>query len=64
MYLKNGIKHGYLRPDIHTYETSYAINAMLFEAARRLSLAPEINEEMKKAWSETIVGLMLDGLAL
>ncbi|HEY5532131.1 MAG TPA: TetR/AcrR family transcriptional regulator [Candidatus Anoxymicrobiaceae bacterium] len=64
MYLKNGIKHGYLRPDIHTQETSYAINAMLFEAARRLSLAPEINEEMKEAWSETIVGLMLDGLAL
>lgn len=64
MYLQNGIKHGFLRPDIHTYEAAYAINAMLFEAARRLSLVPEINDEVKQAWSETIVGLILDGLAV
>ena len=64
MYLKNGIKEGFLRPDIHTHEASFVINAMLFEAARRLSLASSIDAESKKAWTETIVGIMLDGLAL
>jgi len=64
MYLKNGIKEGFLRPNIHTHEASFTINAMLFEAARRLSLASSIDAESKKAWTETIVGIMLDGLAL
>ncbi len=63
MYLQNGVKQGYLRPDIHTYETSLAINAMLFEAARRLSGTAEIADEAKKAWLDTIISLMLEGLA-
>jgi AcrR family transcriptional regulator len=64
LYLKNGIKEGFLRPDIHTHEASLAVNAMLFEAARRLSLASSIDAESKKRWTDTIVGIMLDGLAL
>ena len=63
-YLKNGIENGFLKPDIHTHEASLAINAMLFEAARRLSQEPEIAEESKRAWFETITGLMLEGLAV
>lgn len=63
-YLKTGIKRGFLKPDIHTREAALSINAMLFEAARRLSLEPKITDESKRAWSETIVGLMLDGLAV
>jgi AcrR family transcriptional regulator len=62
MYLRNGIEEGFLRPDIHTSEASFAINAMLFEAARRLALAPEIDDAAKQAWTETVIGLMLDGL--
>jgi AcrR family transcriptional regulator len=64
LYLQNGIKRGFLRPDIHTHETSLAINAMLFEAARRLSLAPKIDDGAKRVWSDTIVGLILNGLAV
>jgi len=63
-YLQNGIDRGFLKPETHIREAAYAINAMLFEAARRLSLAQEIDEDAKKAWSDTIVGLMLDGLAV
>jgi AcrR family transcriptional regulator len=64
LYLKNGIKKGFLRPDIHTNETAFAINGMLFEAARRLSLASSKDTESRKVWTDTIIGLMLDGLAL
>lgn len=63
MYLQNGIRHGYLRSDMHTYETSLAINAMLFEAARRLSGTTNISGEVREAWLETVIGLMLEGLA-
>jgi AcrR family transcriptional regulator len=63
LYLRNGIERGFLRPDIHTRETSLAVNAMLFEAARRLPLAEKIDEDSKKVWRDTIVGLILDGLA-
>jgi AcrR family transcriptional regulator len=64
LYLKNGIKEGFLKPEIHTCEASLAINSMLFEAARRLYPDSSANTESKKAWVETVVGIMLDGLAL
>jgi AcrR family transcriptional regulator len=63
-YLKTGIKRGFLRPDIHTHEAALAINAMLWEATRRLAEEPELKDESRMVWSETIVGLMLDGLAV
>lgn len=62
-YLKNGVEKGFLRPDIHTWETALAINAMLFEAAKRLSRAAQPIDEAKKKWFETVIGLMLEGLA-
>lgn len=61
MYLRNGIKRGFLKPDIHTHEASLAINAMLFEASRRLSLTEAIDEESKRAWSETIKRFIIEG---
>lgn len=64
LYLKNGVEQGFLRPDIHTHEASLVINAMLFEAARRLTAAPKIDEESKRLWTETIAGLIIDGLGL
>lgn len=64
LYLKTGIKRGFLKPHTHIHEAALAINAMLFEAARRLSSQPNIDDESKIAWLETIVGLMLDGLAV
>jgi len=64
LYLRNGIDRGFLRPDIHTREASLAINAMLFEAARRLPMADVIDTDSRELWSDTIVGLILDGLAM
>lgn len=61
-YLKNGIEKGFLRKDIQTRETAKAVNAMLFEAAKQVFRAPEPREDLMKVWSETINGLMLDGL--
>jgi AcrR family transcriptional regulator len=58
-YLKNGVKRGFLRPDIHTRETSYAINGMVMEAVRQLSSAPVISEKAKKAWADTVIDLIL-----
>ncbi|MHB8897033.1 MAG: TetR/AcrR family transcriptional regulator [Candidatus Geothermincolia bacterium] len=58
-YLKNGIKRGFLRADIHTRETSYAINGMTMEAVRQLSSLPRITEKDKAVWSETVIGLIL-----
>ena len=62
-YLKNGIEKGFLRKDIRTREAAKAVNAMLFEAAKQVFRAPEPREDIMKAWTETIIGLMLDGLA-
>jgi AcrR family transcriptional regulator len=64
MYLKTGIERGFLKPNIHTREAALAINVMLLESARRLCMEQEITDESKRAWSETIIGLMLDGLAV
>ncbi|MFH1149536.1 MAG: TetR/AcrR family transcriptional regulator [Actinomycetota bacterium] len=61
MYLRNGIDKGFLKPDIHTHEASLAINAMLFEASRRLSGTGEIDEESKRAWSDTIKRFIIEG---
>ena len=58
----NGIERGFLRQDLHTREASLAINAMLFEAARRLPLAETVNEDSRRVWSETIIGLVLVGV--
>lgn len=63
LYLKNGIERGFLRPDIHTHETALAINAMLFEAARRLAESGDMSEEAKTAWSDTVTGFIIRGLA-
>ncbi len=62
-YLKNGVEKGFLRSDIHTWETAQALNAMLFEAAKQLAKEPEPFDEAKKVWFDTIIGLMLEGMA-
>lgn len=61
-YLKNGIDKGFLRKGINTWETTLAVNAMLFEAAKRILKSPEPRDKVKGVWFETVIGLMLDGL--
>jgi AcrR family transcriptional regulator len=63
-YLKIGIQRGFLKPDIHTSEAAQAINGMLFATSWSLSRMQELTEESKRAWQDTIISLMLDGLAL
>ncbi len=62
-YLKNGVEKGFLRNDMRTRESSIAINAMLFEAAKQLAKEEAPIDEAKQIWFETIIGLMLDGIA-
>lgn len=61
-YLKNGIDKGFLREGINTWETALAVNATLFEAAKRILKSPEPRDKVKGVWFETVIGLMLDGL--
>ncbi len=62
LYLKNGMSKGFLREDLHTRETSLAVNAMILEAARHV-VASGDPETDKRIWVETIIGLMLAGVA-
>ncbi|MBU1669606.1 MAG: TetR/AcrR family transcriptional regulator [Actinobacteria bacterium] len=63
-HLRNGIARGFISGDVHPREAAYAVNGMVWEAARRLCLEPEITGEAKAAWSETVVGMMLDGMGV
>lgn len=61
MYLVNGVQKGFLRSDLRTGETALGINAMIFEAARRLARSRDPEKEYK-FWLESIVDLMTKGL--
>jgi AcrR family transcriptional regulator len=61
MYLVNGVEKGFLRQDLHTQETALGLNAMIFEAARRLAQSQDPENEYK-LWLESIVDLMTKGL--
>lgn len=58
-YLKTGIERGFIKPDIHTRETSFAINGMVLEAVRQLSNSPAITEKDKEVWSDAVITLIL-----
>ena len=62
-YLRNGIQKGFLRDDIHTMETARAVNAMIFEAAKQVMKGGRPRVDKRKVWSDTIIGLMRDGMA-
>ncbi len=61
-HLRNGIERGFIRPETHPREAAYAINGMVWEAARGLSREPDVTEDARSAWSGRIVGMILDGL--
>jgi AcrR family transcriptional regulator len=61
-YIKDGIKKGFLRPDIEIKETAYAFNALVFEGVRRIMLA-ENKKRAKETWTKAIVDLMIKGTA-
>ncbi len=62
LYLKSGIEKGYLREGIHVRETALAVNAALFEACKRVVLSEDPDRAFG-IWKETVISLMLEGLA-
>ncbi|MDP8257714.1 MAG: TetR/AcrR family transcriptional regulator [Candidatus Alcyoniella australis] len=60
-YLLNGLEKGFLRPDLDTRVTAQAINAMIFEAAKRLSGSPNRQRD-KGPWLEALIRMMFDGI--
>ena len=61
-YLVNGRDKGFLRADLDTRVTALAINAMIFEAGRRVLRSID-RERAKAAWLRAVTGLLIDGLA-
>ena len=62
-YLKNGVERGFLRNDINTWETALLIDSMLFEVVKQLGRTPAATDDTRQVWLDTLIGLMLDGLA-
>ncbi len=62
LYLKNGMDKGFIRDNLHTRETALAVNSMILEAARHV-VASEDPQAAKAIWVQTIVSLMLGGVA-
>lgn len=61
VYLRNGKDKGFLRPDLDTETTALAINALMFEAGRRLVRARD-SGQARERWLKTIVELIFDGI--
>jgi AcrR family transcriptional regulator len=61
IHIEKGIKEGFLRDDILVKETALAINAMIFEGTRRITLA-ENKEETKRNWVKAVLDLMFQGM--
>ncbi len=60
-YLRNGKKRGFLRADLDVPVTALAVNAMIFEAGRRVLRAKD-RDEARKRWVNGLVSLMFDGI--
>jgi AcrR family transcriptional regulator len=62
MYMKNGIEKGYMREDLHVRESALAIGGALFEACKRVVASPDPDRDLV-AWKETIITLIIQGVA-
>ncbi|TGK03015.1 TetR/AcrR family transcriptional regulator [Leptospira langatensis] len=61
LYLKNGVKKGFLRKELDTRTASQAVNAMMFEGIR-ISLSSKGDSKFAKRWLEEMPILMLEGM--
>ncbi|MET0287015.1 MAG: TetR/AcrR family transcriptional regulator, partial [Polyangiales bacterium] len=59
--LHNGKKRGFLRADLDVPLTALAVNAMIFEAGRRVLRSAD-RVEARQRWVNALVGLMFDGI--
>ncbi|TGK09359.1 TetR/AcrR family transcriptional regulator [Leptospira selangorensis] len=61
LYLKNGVKKGFLRRELDTRIASQAVNAMMFEGIR-INLSSKVDSKFAKRWLEEMPTLMLEGM--
>jgi AcrR family transcriptional regulator len=61
LYLQNGKRRGFLRQDLDVETTALAINALIFEAGRRIIRAPA-GEATRERWLTSILKLIFEGL--
>jgi AcrR family transcriptional regulator len=60
-YLHNGKKRGFLRAELDVPLTALAVNAMIFEAGRRVLRSAD-RVEARQRWVNALVSLMFDGI--
>jgi AcrR family transcriptional regulator len=61
-FLENGVRKGFLRPDLDVEITAQVLVGMIFEGTRRALRAPEARE-VHRRWADAGVALMFDGIA-
>lgn len=61
-YFLNGIDKGFLKKDLDTRMIAHAVNSLIFASARDMVLS-EDPEQTVRRWIDTIVLMMLDGMA-
>ncbi len=62
LYLKNGVKKGFLRKELDTRIASQAVNAMMFEGIRISLSSKSTDSKFAKRWLEEMPTLMLEGM--
>jgi AcrR family transcriptional regulator len=62
LYLANGKAKGFLRANLDVPTTALALNALIFEAGRRVVRAKD-RAQARERWLRTIVHVMFDGVA-
>lgn len=60
-YLRNGKRRGFLRADLDVPVTALAVNAMIFEAGRRVVRSTD-RAKARQRWVNALVSLMFDGI--
>lgn len=61
LYLQNGKRRGFLRSDLDVEVTALAINALIFEAGRRIVRANDI-DAARERWLSAVVKLIFEGV--
>ena len=61
MSRRSPTRRGFLRADLDTETTAFAINAMIFEGARRCLKDPDPRASAAR-WTEAVAELMLRGM--
>ncbi len=61
LYLQNGKRRGFLRADLDVEVTALAINALIFEAGRRIVRSGDV-DAARERWLSAVVKLIFEGV--